>query len=136
MALGGGVGGSSGKGGGQPLTAHESLLGSVVAIVRTRGLVPWRGVCLDGGGPVVKRRVHGKQHVREADRSCHALLQVLSIAAWVELTEKWHDLPSVADGAPSMVCNQSAFETRCLAGLVDKGRIPTANPLTEHLCAM
>ena len=88
-------------------------------LLRTQGLLKDR------------HRLHGKQSFNQLN----ALLEVFAVAALVQLTEKWFSLPEVAPNAPHMVCNTSAFDTRCMAKLVHEEYLASAKPLVEHLCS-
>ena len=119
------------------VSKHHEILGGVAALLHA-GDADMHVELLPAAEE--RRRIRVKstasqQHVPGA-ADINALLQVFAIAAFVELTEKWHALPHAAPGAPKMVCNMAADEVRTLAKLVDEERAVSAQPLVEHVCAM
>ena len=78
-----------------------------------------------------RKRLCGKQSYDELNN----LLEVFAIAALVQLSVKYYNLPETHGDVPRMVCNMNAFETRSLTKLVHEEYVCSSKPLVEHICA-
>ena len=64
------------------------------------------------------------------------LLCIFSVAAWIEMTERWFDMPLPPTRSLRMVCNQSPLQLRRLAVNVAQEHQSSSTPLFDHCCAM
>ena len=90
------------------LSTHEEMLGCCFRYVTTAG---W----LHKYTPR-RTRLSKKQCAVEAER--FKVLVVFALASWVQMTERWHNMPHAPDRHLNMVCNMPPLELRSLGKLV------------------
>ncbi len=64
------------------------------------------------------------------------LLAVFALAAWLEMIERWWNMPTSPERHLKMVCNVTPLDLFTLGQLVREEREFSALPLTDHICAM
>lgn len=117
------VAASLGEATADPLTPHELLLGATLLYMQRCNLLP----------TVPTSRLTGK---RANPANVFRMLTIFAVAAWLEMIERWWDMPSSPERHLKMVCNVTPMDVFTLGQLVDEERDFSALPLTDHVCAM
>ena len=72
----------------------------------------------------------------DPERSSLQLLLVFSLAAWIELSEKWYSMPYSPDRNLPMVCNFSPLRIRAYAKYVHEEAVTSSTPMFDKVCSM
>jgi hypothetical protein len=80
-------------------------------------------------------RLTGKDGRNKNAAELFRLLLVFAVTAWVEMTERWYNMPENPTRNLPMVCNLHPLELRAMGALVWDEHKYSSRPLYEHLCA-
>ena len=115
------------------LTVHQEFLGAAhLHLEQTQTLQI---------GRAITRRLIGKQSVTKQQEDATArnelfeILLICALAAWLEQTERWYDMPLNPRRNLPMVCNHHAMQTRCMAAHVRHEHKLSSQSMFTRVCA-